>query len=44
MVYEASKAITLETEMENNVKKQVELLGLVRIPDRAPQHWVMVNF
>lgn len=44
MVYEASKAITLETEMENNVKKQVELLGLVRISDRAPQHWVMVNF
>lgn len=44
MVYEASKAITLETAMENNGKKQIELLELVRIPDTAPQHWMTVNF
>lgn len=44
MVYEASKAITLETEMENNGRKQIELLELVQVTDIAQQRWMRVNF
>lgn len=38
MVCEASKAITVETKMENNGEKQIELLELVQITDTAQQH------
>lgn len=44
MVCEASKAITVETEMESNGKKQIELLELVQITDIAQQHQMTVNF
>lgn len=44
MVCEASKAITVETEMENNGKKQIEKLELVQITDIAQQHEMTVKF
>ena len=44
MVCEASKAITVETEMENNGKNQIEKLELVQITDIAQQHEMTVKF
>lgn len=44
MVCEASKAITVETETENNGKKQIENLELVQITDIAQQHEMTVKF
>lgn len=44
MVCEASKAITIETRMENNGKKQIKKLELVQITDVAQQHEMTVNF
>lgn len=44
MVCEASKAITVETRMENNGKKQIKKLELVQITDVAQQHGMTVNF
>ena len=44
MVCEASKAITVETRMENNDKKQIKKLELVQITDVAQQHGMTVNF
>lgn len=38
MVCEASKAIAIETEMENNGIKQTELLELGQITHSAQQH------
>lgn len=38
MFYDASKAITVETEMENNGKKQIELLELIQSTDIAQKH------
>ena len=44
MFYDASKAITVETEMENNGKKQIELLELIQSTDIAQKHQMSVNF